>query len=340
MSSLVLQTVPLGFQWPVADPFLFCVHHLDHYPAGNPDLGPAAELSGRPLGQDFEGIDGWRMYHGQHVPGFPAHPHRGFETVTYVRRGLVDHADSLGAAARYGRGDVQWMTAGSGIVHAEMFPLLDRDGPNTLELFQIWVNLPATDKMVDPHFSMFWDRDIPRHVVGADGRGVEVTVIAGTLGGARPPSPPPASWASRTEADVAIWHLVFEAGSSITLPATSSETTRILYLFAGDGLTIGGTPIGGSTGAVVDAGRDVELVADGAAEVLVLQGRPLREPVAQYGPFVMNTRAEIQQAFEDYQRTGFGGWPWDRDDPTHGLDGTRFARHADGRVDRAVPSPV
>ena len=338
--SPVLQTVELGFQWPTVDPFLFCVHHLDRYPAANAEQGPAASLAGRPLGQDFEGIDGWRMYHGQVAPGFPAHPHRGFETVTYVRQGLVDHADSLGAAARYGRGDVQWMTAGSGIVHAEMFPLLDRDGPNTLELFQIWVNLPASDKMVDPHFSMFWDRDIPRHVVtGDDGRTVEVTVIAGRVADAEPPSPPPASWASRVDADVAIWHVVVDPGMSWTLPAAASdETVRTLYVFEGDGLHIAGQAIASRTGVVVDPVAAVELSVDSAAaqpvEILMLQGRPLAEPVAQYGPFVMNTRAEIEQAFDDYRRTQFGGWPWDRDDPVHGTDPARFARRVDGRVER------
>jgi redox-sensitive bicupin YhaK (pirin superfamily) len=337
MSSPILQTVPLGFQWSTADPFLFCVHHLDRYPAANADQGPSASLAGRPLGQDFEGTDGWRMYHGQTVPGFPAHPHRGFETITYVRQGLVDHSDSLGAAARYGRGDVQWMTAGRGIVHSEMFPLLDRDGENTLELFQIWINLSATDKMVDPYFSMFWDRDIPRYVsTDADGRAVEVTVIAGRLGVDEPPPPPPASWAARSDADVAIWHIVLEPGARWTLPAAASaDTTRTLYVFAGDSLQIAGESVAGSTGAVVDAARDLELVADGRVEILMLQGRPLREPVTQYGPFVMNTRAEIQQAFDDYQRTRFGGWPWDRDDLTHGVDAARFARHADGRVERA-----
>jgi redox-sensitive bicupin YhaK (pirin superfamily) len=338
MDSSVLQTVPLGFQWPTVDPFLFCVHHLDRYPAANADRGPSASLAGRPLGQDFDGIDGWRMYHGQVVPGFPAHPHRGFETVTYVRQGLVDHSDSLGAAARYGRGDVQWMTAGSGIVHAEMFPLLDRDGPNTLELFQIWINLPSTDKMVDPHFSMFWDHDIPRRThVDSEGRTVEVTVIAGSLGDAEPPTPPPASWASRAEADVSIWHIVLDPGASWTLPAASDgDIVRTLYVFEGEGLSVDGTRLDGSTGAVVDAARSVELGAEQRTEILMLQGRPLREPVAQYGPFVMNTRAEIQQAFEDYQRTNFGGWPWDRDDPVHGGDGTRFARHADGHVEHAA----
>jgi redox-sensitive bicupin YhaK (pirin superfamily) len=345
MSSPVLQTVPLGLHWPTIDPFLFTAHHLDRYPAGNADLGPVASLEGRTIGQDFEGIDGWRMYHGSVVPGFPSHPHRGFETVTYVRRGLIDHADSLGAAARFGRGDVQWITAGSGIVHSEMFPLLDRDGPNTTELFQIWLNLPASEKMVDAHFSMLWDREIPRVVLtDDDGRGVEITVIAGALDGHTPPAPPPHSWAARPDSDIALWHVVLDEGASWTLPTTNhDDTNRVLYLFEGAGLTIGDADgsdhIGDSTGAVVDGGRELTITAsDGRAELLVMQGRPIGEPVAQHGPFVMNTRAEVVQAFEDYQRTQFGGWPWDRHDPTHGATRGRFARHADGRVEEAVPA--
>ena len=167
--DLVLSVERLGFPWKTLDPFLFCVHHDDHYPAGNAELGPAASLAGRTLGSDFEGKDGWRMYHGDVVPGFPQHPHRGFETVTYVRTGFCDHSDSLGATARFGRGDTQWMTAGKGIVHCEMFPLLDADGPNPLELFQIWLNLPAKRKMVAPHVAMFWSGNVPRRVF-ADAR--------------------------------------------------------------------------------------------------------------------------------------------------------------------------
>ena len=125
-SDAILSVSPLGFPWQPRDPFLFCVHHDDRYPRGNDRMGPAATLEGRDLGQDFEGRDGWRMYHGEVVPGFPQHPHRGFETVTIVRRGLCDHSDSVGAAARFGEGDVQWLTAGGGILHSEMFPLVDR----------------------------------------------------------------------------------------------------------------------------------------------------------------------------------------------------------------------
>ncbi|WP_420451007.1 pirin family protein [Ilumatobacter sp.] len=341
MEPAVLQTVPLDFRWPTIDPFLFCVHHLDHYPAADGRLGPDASLAGRPIGNDFAPSEGWRMYHGSHVPGFPQHPHRGFETITFVRRGLIDHADSLGATARYGRGDVQWMTAGAGIQHAEMFPLLDTDGPNTLELFQIWMNLPAADKMVDPHFTMLWDHDIPRHVVptpgaGPDGPAVTVTVIAGALGDDTPPNPPPASYASDPRADVALWHASFDAGSSWTMPSAAEGVARVLYVFDGDGITVDGEAVGSATGAVVDATRAIEVASAGAAELLVMQGRPIGEPVAQQGPFVMNTDDEIRQAFADYRATQFGGWPWDRPDPTHGTDGTRFARHADGRVEEAV----
>jgi hypothetical protein len=333
----VLQTVPLGFQWPAVDPFLFCVHHLDRYPKANAQLGPDASLAGRDLGSDFSGVDGWRMYHGTVVPGFPQHPHRGFETVTFVRQGLIDHSDSLGATARFGRGDVQWLTAGEGIVHSEMFPLLDRDGPNPCELFQIWLNLPAADKLVDPYFTMLWDEDIPRVVAkDDDGRTTRITVIAGTLDDAAPPAPPPSSWASRTDADVAIWHIVAEPGARWSLPraAGGSDTLRTLYVFEG-ALQIGAHDLAGPTGAVLAAGATVELVAgDAGAEALVLQGRPIGEPVAQYGPFVMNDEAGIEQAFADYRETGFGGWPWPADGPVQPRDEGRFARHADGTVER------
>ena len=114
-ASPVLQVKALGFPWETIDPFLFCAYHDDAYPAGNPQLGPNASLAARDIGQDFSRKDGWSMYHGAAVPGFPGHPHRGFETVTIVRKGLIDHSDSLGATARFGRGDVQWLTAGKGV---------------------------------------------------------------------------------------------------------------------------------------------------------------------------------------------------------------------------------
>jgi redox-sensitive bicupin YhaK (pirin superfamily) len=300
-------------------------------------MAPAASLAGRNIGQDFAGKDGWRMYHGEVVPGFPQHPHRGFETVTIVRRGLIDHSDSLGATARFGAGDVQWLTAGEGIVHAEMFPLVEKGAPNPLELFQIWLNLPSADKLVRPHFAMLWNGNVPRRSFADErGRATEVTVIAGTLDGARPASPPPRSWASRPDTDVAIWCIRMQPGASWTLPpASDPRVLRSLYFFRGSSLAVDGEKRTAHAALEIRADASVRLEnGDGETELLLLQGRPIGEPVVQHGPFVMNTPEEIRRAFVDYQRTQFGGWPWQDDAPVHPREAGRFAKHADGRTER------
>ena len=351
MRDPIMQVTALGSHWQTQDPFLFCVHHIDHFPKGNERLGPAASLAGREIGRDFSGLDGWRMYHGDVVPGFPQHPHRGFETVTIVREGYIDHSDSLGATARFGMGDVQWLTAGAGVVHSEMFPLLNRDGPNTLELFQIWLNLPAASKMAEPYFTMFWNQEMPRLLPGggtgtsaspADAgsrapSGVEVTLIAGALDGLQPLAPPPHSWAAREEADVAIWSIAMEAGAGwVVPPAGHAGTFRTLHLFAGSGIRVGSHLVPGPAAIQVQADQALTVeAANGPADILLLQGRPIGEPVAAQGPFVMNTRAELEQAFADFHRTRFGGWPWPVDAPVHAREAGRFARHADGRIERA-----
>jgi redox-sensitive bicupin YhaK (pirin superfamily) len=335
-NDVVLAVRPLGIPWETFDPFLFCMYHNDAYPAGNEQLGPAASLSGRNLGQDFEGKDGWRMYHGDRVPGFPQHPHRGFETVTIMRHGFVDHSDSLGATARFGPGDVQWLTAGKGIVHSEMFPLLCADAPNPLELFQIWLNLPSTDKFVEPHFGMLWDQSVPRVTFrDAEGRSNEVVVVAGHVGDVRAPAPPPKSWAARPDTDVAIWTIRMEPHARFTLPLAPRTSSRSIYFFAGNKLHIGEHAI--SRNSRVMLRPEVEVTLQNGHEegqLLLLQGRPIGEPVVQYGPFVMNSRMDIQQAFDDYRRTGFGGWPWASDGPVLPRSMGRYAKHADGREER------
>jgi redox-sensitive bicupin YhaK (pirin superfamily) len=334
----VLNVKPLsGPPWETFDPFLFCVHHNDKYPAGNERLGPAASLAGRNIGQDFEGKDGWRMYHGSVVPGFPQHPHRGFETVTIMRSGYIDHSDSLGATARFGPGDVQWLTAGKGIVHCEMFPLLNSNAPNPAELFQIWLNLPSADKFVEPHFAMLWDKAIPRHVVtDSAGRSTEITVVAGHIGDVRAPAPPPKSWAARPDTDVAIWTIKMAPEAQWTLPPAAAGSSRALYFFEGNGLRIGGRAIPRKSLVRLRPESEVSLQNGAeAGDMLLLQARPIGEPVVQYGPFVMNSRSEIEQAFADYQHTGFGGWPWPTDDPVFPRTEGRFARHVGGRLERA-----
>lgn len=329
--SAVLELVELGFPWQGLDPFLFTVHHVDHYPEGNDDLGPTRPLTGRNLGSDFSYLDGWSMYHGVAVPGFPQHPHRGFETVTVVRRGYVDHSDSLGATARYGEGDVQWLTTGSGIMHAEMFPLLDPEGPNTMELFQIWLNLPPESKMVEPYFGMLWSEDIP---TVEPAPGVSVDVIAGSLGDSAPPSPPPDSWGSRGEGHLGIWLIRLQHGATWELPPSAVGVNRMLHCFIGDDVVVDGVGVSADIGARLDPTATTIIVnRGGPAEYLLLQGMPIGAPVFQMGPFVMNTPEELRQAVDDYHRSRFGGWPWSRPDPVHHRSEGRFAIHADGRLE-------
>jgi hypothetical protein len=336
--NIKVTQLPQTGPWPTGDPFLFCVHHNDQYPSANEKMGPNASLEGRNMGQDFANKDGWNMYHGSSIPGFPQHPHRGFETLTVVKQGLIDHSDSLGARARYGDGDAQWLTAGDGIVHAEMFPLLNQEAGNPMDFFQIWINLPAVNKRVDPHFAMFWEKQIPK-VKNTDinGNMTEVTVVAGKYRSSSAPTPPPNSWAANQENDLAVWVIKMGKGAKWSLPAVSETSGRSLYVVKGKGVEIDGQPIPEKSrveiltpGAfnIVSAGNEVEL--------LLLQGRPIAEPVAQYGPFVMNTEAEIREAYDDYSRTRFGGWKWSENDPVHGKNPEKFAQLIDGSVDKPV----
>jgi hypothetical protein len=334
MSNTSIKTIrPLGFPWATQDPFIFCAYHKDQYPQGNAELGPDASLAGRRLGQDFDPTKDWRMYHGQSVPGFPHHPHSGFETVTIATEGLVDHADSLGAAGRFGNGDVQWMTAGKGVQHSEMFPLLNPDAENPLELFQLWLNLPSASKKVDPHFAMLWADMIPVYQQTDDnGKTVRVNVIAGQLGTAKAPDPAPNSWAANPSNEVAIWTVHLEAGASWTLPPAQGAVNRSLYFYRGTQLTIDEQAIPDQR--IIDLESNTSTrIENGSTDsyLLFLQGRPINEPVVQHGPFVATSQAGIMETMQDYRATEFGGWPWPRPDQVHDRKQGRFAKHMDGR---------
>lgn len=310
---------------PTTDPFLFCVYHKDHYPAASSADSMEAPRCGN--GSDFDPDAPYRMYHGTTIPGFPQHPHRGFETVTATTVGIIDHADSVGNAGRYGHGDLQWMTAGRGVVHSEMFPLVKDDQDNPLCLFQIWLNLPSKSKMAEPGFAMFWADSVPKYTTN-DGASVTLWAGEGYFGVETNNKPPPDSWAADSSHDVAIFFVELQPNARLTLPAAKeSDVNRSLYFVEGDSIKIDGQDVESRTILTVKPDEiELENTSEEVAQVLLLQGKPINEPVAQYGPFVMNTQSEIQQAFVDYRQTEFGGWPWPRDDMVFEKSKGRFAK--------------
>lgn len=331
MSTPIIDIKPLRIPWATQDPFIFCAYHNDAFPGGNDSLGPNTSLEGRNIGQDFDSIDGWNMYHGSNVPGFPAHPHSGFETVTIVTKGVVDHSDSLGGKGRFGNGDVQWLTSGKGVQHSEMFPLLNNDN-NTFELFQLWINLPKKSKKVEPHYKMLWKEDIPV-IIEKDNLGNEtrIDLVAGTFKNQVAISPTPNSWAADPNNDVQIWRIKIDANGEFSIPATENDVTRSLYFYDGDTISVGDIKIDKVN--LIELNPKEELkIKNGSKDAFLfyLQGRPMNEPIVQYGPFVTNSKAEIEETMDEYRRTKFGGWPWSTSEPVHDRSKGRFAKFADG----------
>ncbi|MFO1532286.1 MAG: pirin family protein [Thermoplasmatota archaeon] len=228
--------------------------------------------------------------------GFPDHPHRGFETVTYVLDGAVEHQDSNGNKGRIGPGDVQWMTAGSGVVHSEM-PAADlRKAGGRMHGFQLWVNLPRADKMMAPRYQEIKSGQIPEEPVP----GGKVRILAGRFGRKG------AAIATRTP--IQYLHAVLEPGAAISLPVPEGHQ-GFAYATKGSGKVAGTRVPTGSYATLAGAGGlDVEAGTEGI-ELLLITGVPLGEPVFQYGPFVMTTRDEILQAIEDYYSGRFGAIP-------------------------------
>lgn len=332
----ILHIQKLGFQWQTEDPFLVTMHHKDAYPPGNDKQGPSTPLTGRNLGEDFTLRDGFRMYHGTTVPGFPAHPHCGFETVTVVLEGFVDHFDSSGSKGRYGNGDVQWLTTGKGCQHTEMFPLVHKDRNNPLELFQIWLNLAAKNKSAKPEYKMLWAEDIPEiQSIGKNGKKTKIRFIAGKWQGKASLRPNTASWANDPSHQVGIYLIQMEPEASFSLPSVSDTLNRNVYFYKGSDIQIEGTTITASHRIKLAGGKDIQ-ITNGAkkAFMLVLEGEPIKEPIVQYGPFVMTTEQEIHDAFTKYRTTQFGGWPWESIEPVNEPYCGRFAHYADGTTEK------
>jgi len=227
--------------------------------------------------------------------GVGEHPHRGFETVTIVYQGELEHRDSSGSHGTIGPGDVQWMTAAAGVVHEEFHSeRFTRDG-GTLEMVQLWVNLRAKDKLSPPGYQGILDSQIPR-VSLPQGAGT-VRVIAGEFQGKRGPA--------RTFTPINAWDLQLAAGGVVELPFTPGHTA--LLVVQNGAVQASSTPLKAVELALLDrAGDAIKLRAESDSRVLVLSGEPIREPVVGQGPFVMNSREQIVQAIEDYQAGRMG----------------------------------
>ncbi|MEO1204117.1 MAG: pirin family protein [Pseudomonadota bacterium] len=227
-----------------------------------------------------------------YIAGFPDHPHRGFETVTYMLAGAMQHADNQGNTGLLGPGSVQWMTAGRGIVHSEM----PQQEDGLMWGFQLWVNLPASDKMTAPRYQDIPASDVPTVVIDDD---VSVRVIAGELNGTRGP-------VSGVATDPVYFDVRLDAGGAVSLPLPEGHSA---FAYVYDGIAEIGTDgvesVGRARIALLDDGAALDLRSGDGAKLIVVAGRPLGEPVARYGPFVMNTAEEIRQAFADYQSGRF-----------------------------------
>lgn len=228
-----------------------------------------------------------------YVAGFPDHPHRGFETVTFMIAGRMRHRDSAGHEGLLENGGVQWMTAGRGIIHSEMPE--QEDG--VMEGFQLWVNLPARDKMCPTWYRDFAATDLPRYTTPD---GVTVQVIAGASGGV-------AGAVQREATEVLYLDLDLPQGTTFTQLLPPGHNAFVC-VYRGK-VSLGGTAVSRDEMAILknDANADgVRIVAEGAARAVLIAGRPLNEPIAQYGPFVMNTQAELQQAVVDFRSGRLG----------------------------------
>ncbi|XUB36359.1 hypothetical protein IGI41_001353 [Enterococcus sp. DIV0876] len=322
---------------PIQNPYILIARHIDDYPEGNGQMAPAIFPENWQRGNDFTSGRGWNMYHGDDVPGFPAHPHRGFETITYAKKGFIDHFDSHGNHGRYGNGDVQWMISGKGLQHAEMFPLLETKEKNPFEIVQIWLNLPSYKKMVPPSYKLRWHEDTP--IVPLANKNEDknfLKILAGHYYDVYAERPEEHSYGFEEENHINIWDGKLEKGETISIPSFPEDVKVQFYVGEGKFKT-DETFIERNSLLIYTSDREVTFTAEEDAEFMVFIGKEIDEEVYAYGPFVMNTREEILQAYEDFQKDQFGGWPWETDAPTIPPEKGRFSVYDKGTKTKYPP---
>ena len=247
-------------------------------------------------GQDLSRFDPFLMLDefgsessSDYIGGFPSHPHRGFETVTYMLDGHMQHRDHMGNVGELRNGDVQWMTAGSGVIHSEM----PQQKEGRMRGFQLWLNLAAKDKMQPASYKDVPAADIP--VIAREAGHIKAIAgdVQGSLGPVR-------GHITRPATQPLYLDIVVDKGSYAETFAVPEGDTVLVYVYEGSA-TVGGTVVGKSRMARLSKQGAVDISADGPAKLLLIAGTPLREPIVHYGPFVMNTREEIEQALTDYR---------------------------------------
>lgn len=322
----VLREMVADMHWDTEDPFVFASHHFDLYPVGNERQAPPKdEIDRKDLGNDYYKLFGYRLYTSKMTPGFQLHAHWGYETVTYVTQGYVDHFDSLGNQGRYGYGDMQWITAGGRYHHCEMYPLVFQDRKNPQLVTQIQINLPLREKNTPPEVHTVWKEDQAEFTED----GCTFTVLAGTFRGRTAAVPCSRSWAADPSHHILILRVMMGPGSKFKLEKTQAAH-RNLYITGGKA-SVAGKGYKENTRLKLRTDCETEVtMGDKESEIWILEGDPINEKQSRWGPVILATDSEVRNANNTIREKEIEDWKWDYVNQKQPLGTERFYRSADG----------
>ena len=330
----VLREMVANLHWDLEDPFIFASHHFDLYPKGNiRQAPPRDEIDKKDLGNDYHGLFGYRLYTSKLTPGFQLHTHWGYETVTYVPQGYVDHFDSKGNQGRYGFGDMQWITAGGMYSHCEMYPLAHQDRENPQMVTQIMLNLPLSEKNTEPEVHTVWQEDLTEF----EEDGCTFTLLAGSFRGRTATVPSKRSWAADPAHHVLILRVLMEPGSTFTLEPTEAAH-RNVYITE-ERASVAGKEYHENTRLKLRADASAEItMGEKGSEIWVLEGDPIGEKQSRWGPVVLGSDKEVIDANNTIREKEAADWKWEYVNQKQPLGTERFYRSADGTESRPTRS--